>query len=139
MSRSGYTDDVDGWALIRWRGAVKSAIRGKRGREFLRKLIAALDALPEKRLIAGELEMDGEVCAMGSVGKMQGIDMSNIDPTEPEEVAAAFNISPALAQEIAYVNDEWLSNRATDEERYSIVRKWAEKQLLSGVREEEAN
>jgi hypothetical protein len=34
MSRSGYSDDIDSaddqWALIRWRGAVKSAIRGAR-------------------------------------------------------------------------------------------------------------
>lgn len=26
MSRSGYVDDCDVWALIRWRGAVKQAI-----------------------------------------------------------------------------------------------------------------
>ena len=29
MSRSGYTDECDGWELVRWRGAVNSAIRGK--------------------------------------------------------------------------------------------------------------
>lgn len=44
MSRSGYNDDCDGWALIRWRGAVNSAINGKRGQAFLRELVAALDA-----------------------------------------------------------------------------------------------
>lgn len=31
MSRSGYSEDLDMWDLIRWRGAVKSALRGKRG------------------------------------------------------------------------------------------------------------
>lgn len=37
MSRSGYTDDCDDqWALIRWRGAVNSAIKGKRGQQALR-------------------------------------------------------------------------------------------------------
>lgn len=57
MSRSGYSDDYDGdnWDLIRWRGAVTSAIRGKRGQAFLREALAALDAMPEKQLIAGDL------------------------------------------------------------------------------------
>ena len=31
MSRSGYEDGLEMWDLIRWRGAVASAIRGKRG------------------------------------------------------------------------------------------------------------
>ena len=61
MSRSGYVDDMcDEWALIRYRGAVKSAIRGKRGQAFLREMLAALDAMPEKRLISGALVFDGQ-------------------------------------------------------------------------------
>ncbi|KGC50992.1 hypothetical protein DO66_5867 [Burkholderia pseudomallei] len=36
MSRSGYSDDCGGWSLIRWRGAVNSAIKGARGQKFLR-------------------------------------------------------------------------------------------------------
>lgn len=131
MSRSGYSDDCEGWDLIRWRGAVRSAIRGKRGQAFLRKLITALDALPEKRLIANELQTpDGDVCAIGSVGRMQGIDMNNLDPGESEEVGVAFNISPALVKETAYVNDEW-SYRVTPEERFTIVRKWAASQIIA--------
>lgn len=52
MSRSGYTDDDDDpLATGRWRAQVRSAIRGKRGQAFLRELIAALDAMPEKALI----------------------------------------------------------------------------------------
>jgi hypothetical protein len=46
MSRSGYSDDHSEWDLIRWRGAVASAIRGKRGQAFLRELLVALDAMP---------------------------------------------------------------------------------------------
>ena len=69
MSRSGYSDECDGWDLIRWRGAVASAIRGQRGQAFLREMLSALDAMPEKRLISEELERDGEVCAMGAVGQ----------------------------------------------------------------------
>lgn len=61
MSRSGYVDDMcDEWAMIRYRGAVKSAIRGKRGQAFLREMLAALDAMPEKRLTAGALIFDGQ-------------------------------------------------------------------------------
>jgi len=61
MSRSGYTEDNDDqWALIRWRGAVKSAMRGKRGQAFLRELLAALDAMSVKRLIANDLVFDGD-------------------------------------------------------------------------------
>ena len=45
MSRSGYTDDYDDgyeWANIRWRGAVKSAIRGKRGQATLKAILDAM-------------------------------------------------------------------------------------------------
>lgn len=45
MSRSGYNDySIDNWDLIRWRGQVASAIKGKRGQAFLRELIEALVA-----------------------------------------------------------------------------------------------
>jgi hypothetical protein len=53
MGRAGYSEDCDGWALIRWRGAVTSAIRGKRGQAFLREMLDALDALPVKRIASG--------------------------------------------------------------------------------------
>ena len=46
MSRSGYGDDIGQWDLIRWRGAVQSAMCGKRGQAFLKEMLAALDALP---------------------------------------------------------------------------------------------
>src|SRR5262245_16738600 len=36
---------------MRWRGAVHAAIFGKRGQAFLTELLAALDALPEKKLL----------------------------------------------------------------------------------------
>jgi hypothetical protein len=108
VSRSGYSEDMDDqWALIRWRGAVNSAIRGKRGQSFLRELLAALDAMPQKALIADELATaDGEFCALGVVGAARGIDMEKIDPHDPESVAPAFGIAEALAREIVYHNDE---------------------------------
>ena len=109
MSRSGYSDECDGWELIRWRGAVKSAIRGKRGQQALRDLLAALDALPEKRLAAESLVTEGgEFCALGALGKARGMDMESIHLQERGDVARAFGISEALAAEIMYENDECL-------------------------------
>lgn len=129
MSRSGYTDDSDDrWEMICWRGAVKSAIRGKRGQQFLREMLAALDALPEHKLIANDLEQEGAVCALGAVGKARSMDMSRIDPYEPEMVAASFGIAAALAQEVVYINDEhWPPE--TPESRYARVRRWVEAQI----------
>src|SRR6185295_11408998 len=80
LSRSGYSDDGERWDLIRYRGAVASAIRGARGQTFLKEILAALDAMPEKKLIANELEEDGQVCALGALGKARGLDMAGIDP-----------------------------------------------------------
>src|SRR5437879_4918550 len=98
MSRSGYSDDGDNdWGLICWRGAVASAIKGKRGQEFLYEMLHALAALPERKLIANDLEAEGSVCALGAVGKARGIDMKGIDPEDREKVAEVFGIAPALA------------------------------------------
>lgn len=60
MSRSGYDYDydVDQWATIRYGGMLASAIRGRRGQGFLRDLAEAMDAMPEKRLIAHDLIRD---------------------------------------------------------------------------------
>jgi hypothetical protein len=127
VSRACYSDDLDNWALIRWRGAVASAIRGKRGQAFLREMLTALDALPEKRLIPHELEQYGEVCALGSVGKLRGMDMSQIDPEEYEQVATAFGIPECLAREIEFENDDCYSQ--TPEDRYAYIYRWVERQL----------
>lgn len=145
MSRSGYSEDCygreDQWQLIRWRGAVASAIRGKRGQEFLRELADALDAMPVKELVDGELEHDGAVCALGAVGSQRGMDLGEIDPYEREQVAEKFGIAEALAAEIMYINDESVMawglprsdademNRAMRERRWREVRQWVARQI----------
>jgi hypothetical protein len=78
--------------------------------------------MPQKKLIVQELEKDGEVCAIGSLGRARGIDMSKIDPEDPEQVAGAFGIAPCLAQEVEYENDEWCDK--TDEQRWTRMRAW---------------
>ena len=128
MSRSGYSDDCDGWSLIRWRGAVASAIRGKRGQAFLREMLAALEARPERKLIARELEEDGAVCALGAVGKARGTDMSTVDPDDNEKVANVFGVPHSLACEVMYENDDYYSE--TPEMRFTRMRRWVECQLI---------
>ncbi|MGN4074148.1 hypothetical protein ACS0X5_06300 [Burkholderia gladioli] len=133
MSRSGYSDDCDGWSLIRWRGAVNSAIKGARGQAFLRELAAALDAMPEKRLISDALQTaDGEFCAIGVLGHARGIDMSKLDPEDRESVGSAFNIAAALAAEIVFENDEgWAVWPETPEWRWKRMRAWVEQNLVA--------
>lgn len=129
MSRSGYTDDLDTLALGQWRGRVASAIRGKRGQALLIALRDALDEMPEKRLVFGALEHDGEVCAIGSVGRARGLDMSKIDPEDSAQVAGAFNIAEPMAQEIVWINDECGPHNETAEARFIRVRAWVVKQI----------
>lgn len=135
MSRSGYSDDCENLQL--WRRAVDNAINGQRGQSFLRELLAALDALPQKRLIDHKLQdADGEVCAIGSVGRCRGVDMSTVDVEDTESVAKAFGIARALAAEIEFINDDdfayWRS-RETPEQRWERVRKWVSEQIRAPV------
>ena len=138
MSRAGYSDDIDEWAMIRWRGQVASATRGKRGQKLLRDLLAALDAMPGKTLIRHELKTEnGEVCALGALADARGIDVSQIDPEEPDDVAAVFDIASPLAREIVYYNDEHFDFRyvgnqrveITPEERWAGMRSWVAEQI----------
>jgi hypothetical protein len=135
MSRSGYSDydcEYSEWAMIRWRGAVKSAIKGKRGQAFLKEALDALDKMEAKRLIRSELRDEhGEVCFLGAVGAARGVDMARLDPEDHYTVARVFGIAEAMAQEIMYENDdaEWRS--VTPEERYFRMRRWAEAMLSS--------
>ena len=127
MSRSGYSDDCDGWVLIRWRGAVTQAIRGQRGQAMLRELVKALDALPKKHLAAGSLvTADGDYCTLGALGRARGMDLAPIDPDDREAVAKAFGVAEALAAEVMYLNDEGVidEQRAVNFEVCGPMRQW---------------
>lgn len=132
MSRSGYTDDCDNnWAHICWRGAVKSATKGKRGQTFFKELLTALDAMPVKRLITDALQESGGFCTLGVLGHSRGMSMENIDPHEPEQVSKEFDIACSLAQEVVYMNDEWADyyREETPEQRWQRMRDWIESQI----------
>lgn len=133
MSRSGYSDDCDdNWASICYRGAVVSAIRGKRGQAFLRELVAALDAMPEKRLIAEALVEGREACAIGVVGLARGVKMDDLDPEDPGPIAKRFGIATTLVREIEFENDDDFSYtvQETPEHRWARVRAWAMRQIV---------
>jgi hypothetical protein len=133
VSRSGYSDDYgddDPWALVMWRGAVNSAIRGKRGQAFLREMVAALDAMPVKELAADSLRYeDGSVCALGAVAVARGVDVEPLDPYDMVTVAATFGLAPAMAREIVYENDEGVWRTETPAGRWQRMRNWAESLL----------
>ena len=138
MSRSSYSDEWNGWDSIMWGWRVASAIRGKRGQKFLRELRDALDAMPVKELIAGELVDDGECCAIGCLAQARGIDVSGIDPEDAERVAATFDIAEPLAREVVYENDEfgeWTPKGRVDDpaRRWEYMRKWVERRIKKSV------
>jgi len=142
MSRHGYVefDGDDPLAEGRWRGAMLSALRGKRGQAFLRELLEAINAIPDKLLVANKFTRGGEVCALGSVAVRRGIDLTEFEPGEGEDswdddvdhdaLAAKFGIASCMAREIMYENDEggW---RETPQERWKRVRDWVIRNIRS--------
>lgn len=133
MSRSGYDDCGDNdWALICWRGAVNSAMKGKRGQAFLKEMLAAIDAMPSKRLSHGFADQ-GTVCALGSVAEARGIDVSDLDSDDPDSrfpIAQRLGIAPAMAAEIMWENDEsYYYGDETPEHRYTRMREWVRSQI----------
>jgi hypothetical protein len=178
MSRSGlsYDGDYDNWSTICWQGALASAKRGKKGQAFLKELLAALDAMPVKRLIRNDLVVDGsmplykdhdvivgadelvardgtvrgmgEVCALGALGMVRGLDMSEIDPEDHVSVAALFEVNEKIVQDIVDTNDRmldfhWVDGKRdedgkwidgykvpiTPEERWQKMRDWIAEQI----------
>lgn len=145
MSRSGYCDgdwwdEGDQWRAIRWAGALKRAKEGHRGQAFFREMLAALDAMPVKRLVRSALVCADGCCAMGAVAIARQQDVSGVDPEDPDQVAFALGIASALAADIADRNDDDFGcygpgNNETPEQRWHRVRGWVLKQIQ--VRPEE--
>lgn len=147
MSRTGWTDGDDSdnanWHAIMTAGAIKSAIRGKRGQAFLRDLAEALDAMPEKRLADGLLvDQDGCKCALGVLGAHRGLDLQALQPDMPhpesfdwdqEAIAAAFGVAGSLTNQIQWINDgkfAWGVDADKDQKlRWQYVRNWVAENL----------
>ena len=130
MSRSGYVDDCE--TINLYRASVANALRGKRGQAFLKEMAAAMDAMEEKVLIADDLVTEeGDVCAIATVARARKMDVSKLDPEDPESIAKVFGIARCMAAEIEYMNDEWGPYTETPEERWTRMRKWVDKQIRS--------
>lgn len=143
MSRHGYSDDgdFDHWASIRWRGQVASAFRGARGQAFLREAIQALEELPERKLAPGSFAEPGSdgaqnFCTLGAVGRKRGLDMRRLQEMAEDEddasadAGAAFGIARAMAAEIMFYNDECGPRNETDEQRWSRMHRWLNRELI---------
>lgn len=132
MSRSGYSDNGDHLNL--YRANVDRSIKGKKGQAFLKGLAKALDEMPVKRLIAGDLvTKEGECCAIGAFCKAKGIKTEEVDVWDNEAVGNLVNISEMMAAEIEYENDEhydWRWDKPeTPEERWIRMRKWVQNSI----------
>ena len=137
MTRYCDSDDYDyePWMEGQAAGAMRSAIRGRRGQRLLRDLIAGLDALPVPELAAGSLEdpETGCVCALGAVRIQRGAEAVPLrfDPTDPDvnwrDLAQSFDISETLANAVISQNE--YGNERNDEQsrrlRWQSVRAWA--------------
>jgi len=111
---------------------VANAIRGRRGQAFLRELRDALDALPDKRLVADQFvapydEEGGGACvpcALGAVALARGFDHEAIERLEcdaesqdHDSIACTFGISQTLVREIEDENDEGVNPRWAYDEK----------------------
>lgn len=130
MSRSGYSEDGDYAGANLWPNIVERSIKGKRGQSFLKEMAKALDDMPEKKLISGDLITEtGEVCAIGAVCKARGLDVSSVDPDDRYDVGKLVGIAPTMAAEIEYQNDEIRCSNSP-EERWIRMRKWVGDNLM---------
>ena len=143
MSRYCDCDDyyLETWMEGQAACALQSAIRGRRGQQLLRDLVAGLDALPEPELAAGALEdpETGCVCALGAVRLQRGPEAVPLpcDPTDSDidwrELAKPFDISQTLANEVVTQND--YNTVGNDKQsriyRWLSVRAWAVGHLIT--------
>jgi hypothetical protein len=151
MSR--YSDSVDygyePWMEGQAAGALRSAIRGRRGQRLLRDLIAGLDALPVPELAAGSLEdpETGCVCALGAVRLQRGADAVPLrfDPTDPDvdwrDLAEPFDISETLADAVVGQNEYYDGDNDEPSRRcrWRSVRDWAVRNLTTPPEPEKSN
>ena len=89
-----------------------AAIRSKRGQKLLRDLLGALDAMPEKLLIASDFVWpDGKCCALGALGLTRGMDSEYMQSmgvdclVDFSKAARAFAAPPSLIEWIMREND----------------------------------
>jgi hypothetical protein len=119
-----------------WRANCERSMRGVRGQVSLKRLEAALVALPQKRLIHGAMnEVDEktgslEVCALGAVAMMEGQEKVLYSDDDPEEAGVEMGFPRLVAWTVVAENDIEYGRRVTPEDRYVAMLAWVRSQIL---------
>ena len=137
--RINYSEDEDSPGQFGlWQANCRRSIKGKAGQAALRELEQALLTQPEKRLISDESQnAEGEVCAIGALAKYRGIEKTEADPEDMEEVGIELGMPRLVARKVVCLNDVELGiyglNSVTPEERYERVLAWVRRQLVQAA------
>ena len=86
-----------------WQANVCRAINGRRGQQFFRDSIQALESLPSKRLIAGAICAEGEVCAIGAYAAFKAV-QQRTSTSMAEAIYKLETIYPGWRDENGYVH-----------------------------------
>ncbi|HET8627028.1 MAG TPA: hypothetical protein VFL91_06395 [Thermomicrobiales bacterium] len=137
-------DDEGGIPAALWEHNLRRALTSKRGLATLRDLEAALLALPEKKLIAGDMAYpSGAVCAVGAYSLYKRLQRgedreaallslcSREGPYETALEGQRYGMAYTLAWEIAERNDEIYGGAYTEEGRYQEMLAWVRRQLAA--------
>lgn len=146
-----------------WEANMERSISGRKGQAALRRVEAALLALPEKKLAANALETDdGTVCALAALAKYEHYQGSLALPSPPADendyagwdewdaegseqveeamlnLAAGLRVPKLVAMAIIERNDEdaWHRNALTPERRYERVLSWVQQKIQRTVTSE---
>lgn len=165
--RIGYSEDEEfGGQFELWQANCRRSLVGKQGQAALRELEAALLALPDKRLIANRLvDGDGDVCALGALGRQRGQlptpdaitegDWEDEGDDDMEEYGVLLGIPRLVAWKIVEINDIQIDGHYVDaigpvkphgwrprvfipvtpEERYDQVLAWVHRHLAQPATE----
>lgn len=107
--RIGYSEEeqFDGQFNL-WQANCYRSLHGKKGQAALRELEAALIALPTKRLIAGKLVEQGDVCAIGALALHKGATeevLEHHDDEYMEGVGMEYGLPKLVAWKVVEAND----------------------------------
>jgi hypothetical protein len=149
VSRFGcddYDEDYPNqWFL--WQHNLDRHVKGPQGQRDLLDLHAALLALPERKLIGGRLaDEKGGVCAVGALAVARRVSNGEDREAVIRELAEAIpeheydygditaqtgksvGLKYMLAWTIGDLNDDF--HKVTDEQRFDLVLKWVESNIL---------